>query len=387
MTHIDVGMTRADLVAPFREAVRRSIVEGGEVGLQVAVYHSNQLVVDINAGIADPSTGRLVAADTLFPTFSVIKAVTAVALHIQAARGLVEYDAPVARYWPEFAANGKEKVTVRQVLQHRSGVWQMPEDVTPERLASYDWMVDAIARLKPMFEPGTRNGYQSYSFGWMVAEVVRRTDPAHRPFNDFVQQEIVRPLGISDIWIGLPASQHHRIARLIDAPPRDLPPDAPPFKAIPLHVGTREEIFGRTDVREGCIPGAGGLATARDMARFFAMLANGGELDGVRLLPEALVRTFSEPRADWDKPDDVHGIPLRIGLGFWTGGNTQPANLGRQIGNNTNAIGHPGAGGSSAWADPDKRIAVSIAHNRMFVPPNASQDPIRAAITAAFGAS
>ncbi len=383
---IGVGKTRADLVAPFSEAVRRAIEEGGEVGLQVAVYAGEEPVVDIWAGLADPETGRPVVADTLFPTFSVIKAVTATALHIQVARGLVEYDAPVANYWPEFAANGKHRVTVRHVLQHRSGVWQMPEDVTPERLADYHWMVDAIARLKPMFEPGTRNGYQSYSFGWMVSEVVRRTDPKHRPFNTFVQEEIVRPLGINDIWIGLPASQHHRIARLIDAPPRDLPPDAPPFKAIPLHVGTRQDIFGRTDVREGCIPGAGGLATARDMARFFAMLANGGALGGVRLLPEALVRTFSEVRPDADQPDDVHGIPLRIGAGFWLGGNTQPANLGRQIGNNPRAIGHPGAGGSIAWADPDKRIAVSIAHNRMFVPPNTAQDPIRAAITAAFGA-
>ncbi len=385
MPHINTGHTRTDLIAPFTEAVRQAI-EAGEVGLQVAVYEGQDLVVDIHAGIADTSTGRLVAADTLFPTFSVIKAVTAVALHIQAARGLVEYDAPVARYWPEFAANGKAGVTVRHVLQHRSGVWQMPADVTPERLADYGWMVDAIAKLAPMFPPGTRNGYQSYSFGWLVAEMVRRTDPQGRAFGDFVQQEIVRPLGIDDLWIGLAAQQHHRIARLIDAPPRDLPADAPPFKAIPLHVGTREEIFGRADVRKGCIPGAGGLATAQSMARFFAMLANGGALGGARLLPEALVKTFAEPRADWETPDDVHGIKLRIGLGFWTGGNSQPGNLGRQIGTNLNAIGHPGAGGSIAWADPDKRISVSIAHNRMFVPPNPSQDPIRAAITTAFGA-
>lgn len=384
--NLHTGQTRAELIAPFRDAVERSIREGGEVGLQLAIYQNDALVVDIWAGIADTSTGREVAADTLFPTFSVIKAVTATALHIQAARGLVDYDAPVARYWPEFAANGKANITVRQVLQHRSGVWQMPEDVTPERLASYDWMVDAIARLQPMFEPGTRNGYQSYSFGWLVAEVVRRTDPRQRPFGQFVREEIVQPLGIDDVWIGLPAREHHRIARLIDAPPRQLPPDAPPFKAIPLHVGTREEIFGRTDVREGCIPGAGGLATARGMARFFAMLASGGVLNNVRLLPEALVKTFSEPRPDADKPDDVHGIPLRIGMGFWLGGNTQPENLGRQIGNNPRALGHPGAGGSIAWADPDKRLAVAICHNRMFTPPNSALDPIRRAITAAFGA-
>lgn len=385
--NIGVGQTRPDLVAPFSDAVRRAITEGGEVGLQVAVYADNQLVVDIWAGLAEATTNRPVQADTLFPTFSVIKAVTAVALHIQAARGLVDYDAPIARYWPEFAANGKERVTVRHVLHHRSGVWQMPDDVTPARMVDYDWMCARIADLPPMFEPGTRNGYQSYTFGWMIAEVVRRTDPQARPFRDFVRQEIIEPLGIDDLWMGVPASEHSRIARLIDAPPRSLPPDAPPFRAIPLHVGTREEIFGRTDIRQACIPGAGGFATARSMARFFAMLANGGALGGVRLLPEDLVRSFSVPRPGSDLPDDVQGIPLRIGAGFWLGGNSQPENLGRQIGRNPHAIGHPGAGGSIAWADPDKRIAVSISHNRMFLPPNTAQDPIRQVVTDAFGAA
>lgn len=382
---INTGRTRPDLVALFKGAVEQAIARG-EVGLQVAVYAGNELVVDIWAGTADVTTNKPVDANTLFPTFSVIKAVTATALHIQASRGLVDYDAPVARYWPEFGINGKDKVTVRHVLQHSSGVWQMPEDVTPERLADYDWVCASIAKLKPMFEPGTRNGYQSYSFGWMISEVVRRTDPKKRAFRQFVEDEILVPLGITDLWMGAPASVHHRIARLIDAPPRQLPPDAPPFKAIPLQVGTREEIFGRKDVREGCIPGAGGYATGRAMARFFAMLANGGALDGVRVLPQSLVETFSVPRADAEQPDDVHGIPLRIGAGFWLGGNLEPGNLGRQIGRNPRALGHPGAGGSIAWADPDKRIAVSIAHNRMFVPPSDAQDPIRQAVAKAFGA-
>ncbi len=374
-----------DLVPAFRDALAGCIDRGGEVGLQLAIYQNSELVVDMWAGIADVTTGRAVAADTLFPTFSVIKAVTAVALHVQAERGLVDYDTPVAHYWPEFAVHGKDSLTVRHVLQHRSGIWQMPEDVTPAIMADYDYMVDAIARLTPIFEPGTRNGYQSYTFGWIVAEIVRRTDPARRPFFTFVQEEILRPLGIHDLWIGLPASEHGRVARLVNAPPRDLPPDAPSLRAIPLPVGTREEIFGRADIREACIPGAGGMTTAPCMARFFAMLADGGALDGVRLLSAARVKNFSIARPDADQPDDVHGIPLRIGAGFWTGGNTQPANLARLIGNNTHAIGHPGAGGSLAWADPDARLAVSICHNRMFVPPNPGLDPIRAVITASFG--
>lgn len=384
-TIVGTGMTRPDLIPVFQEAVANCIDIGGEVGLQLAIYVDDKLVVDMWAGRADVVSGREVSRDTLFPTFSVIKAVTATALHVQAERGLVDYDAPIARYWPEFAVNGKAGMTIRHVLHHRSGIWRMPVGVTPEQLADYGWMVDAIARLTPVFEPGTRNGYMSYTFGWVIAEVVRRTDPKKRPFFDFVRDEILRPLGITDIWIGLPASEHPRVARLVNAPPRDLPPDAPPFLAIPLPVGTREEIYGRTDVREGCIPGAGGMATARDMARFFAMLANGGALDGVRLLSEDRVRHFSDPRPQYEVPDDVQGIPVRLGAGFWTGGNTQPQNLARLIGNNTRAIGHPGAGGSLAWADPDARLAVSIAHNRMFVPPNAGLDPIRQAITRSFG--
>lgn len=382
---IGFGQTRSDLIAPFVDAVRAAIDEGGEIGLQVAVYRGDELVVDIWAGTADQVAGTPVGADTLFPTFSVIKAATAVALHIQAARGLVDYDAPVARYWPEFAANGKEGMTVRHVLHHRSGLWQMPPDVTPERMADYDWMCASLARMAPMFEPGTRNGYQSYTFGWLIAEVVRRTDPARREFREFVRQEILDPLSIDDLWMGVPPAEHARIARLINPPSSPLPPDAPRFKAIPLHVGTSEEIFGRSDVRQACIPGAGGFATARAMARFFAMLANGGALSGVRILPHDLVRTFTVPRPGSDQIDDVQGIVVRIGAGFWLAGNSQPENLGRLIGSNPNAFGHPGAGCSIGWADPDNRIAVAILHNRMFLPPAASQDPIRAAVTAAFG--
>lgn len=382
---IGVGRTRADLIAPFSDAVRQAIT-AGEVGLQVAVYQGDDLVVDVWAGIADPGSGAPVRADTLFPTFSVIKAVTAVALHIQAARGLVDYDAPIARYWPEFAANGKDGMTVRHVLHHRSGLWQMPPDVTPERMADYDWMCGRLAGMAPMFTPGTRNGYQSYTFGWLIAEVVRRTDPKGRHFRDFVRQEILDPLGIDDLWMGVPPPEQERIARLIDAAPRPLPPDAPRFKAIPLHVGTSEEIFGRSDVRAACIPGAGGFATARAMARFFAMLANGGMLAGVRVLPQDLVSTFTRRRPDSDQVDDVQGIPVQIGAGFWLSGNTQPENLGCLIGRNPNAFGHPGAGCSIGWADPDRRIAVAILHNRMMLPPATAQDPIRAAVTAAFGA-
>ena len=207
------GPAGADPQRIFQQAIDAAIREG-EVGIQFAVYKAGKLVVDVWGGLADDTTGRKVDADTLFNVFSVTKAITATALHIQADRGLVSYDAPIAQYWPEFAAHGKGKATVRDALSHRTGVPQMPDGVTPAQMADYDWMVARMADMKPLFEPGTTNAYHSYTWGWIVAEVVRRTDPKKRPFREFVQDEIVRPLGIKDLWLGIPAAAEPRVARM-----------------------------------------------------------------------------------------------------------------------------------------------------------------------------
>src|SRR5262249_44855382 len=191
------GRHRVDPQEVFKRAVDEAIAEG-EVGLQFAVYKEGRLVVDVLGGVADKTTGRKVDKNTLFNVFSVTKGVTATALHIQAERGLVAYDAPIAKYWPEFAAHGKGKATVRDGLTHRTGIPSMPEGVTPEQMADYEFMVKAVANLKPIFEPGTTNAYHSYTWGWIIAEVVRRTDPKKREFRQFVIDEISKPLGIKD---------------------------------------------------------------------------------------------------------------------------------------------------------------------------------------------
>ena len=133
----------------FQQAVATTLQENGELGMQVAVYLDGEQVVDVWGGIADETTGRAVDGDTLFPSFSVIKATTATALHLQAERGLIEYDTPIAHYWPEFAAHGKDTATVRDALSHRLGIPYMPEGVTPELMSNYDWMVDQLANMKP----------------------------------------------------------------------------------------------------------------------------------------------------------------------------------------------------------------------------------------------
>ena len=372
-----------------QEAIDVAIGERGEIGVQVAAYLDSELVIDQWGGLADETTGREVDGDTLFQVFSNVKAVTATALHIQAERGLVDYYQPVARYWPEFGKHGKDKGTVFDALTHRIGVPLMPVGVTPELMCDWDWMVGQLADMHPLFEPGTRSGYMAYTFGWVVGEIVRRADPQHRPVGQFIQEEICQPLGIDALWAGIPAEVEPRVAKLTNIPP--LPPGAPGMppdslrpRATPPEVATVQEVFGRSDVRQACIPGAQGIMNASSQARFYAMLANGGELDGVRLLSEHRVRTFHVPRPPSDY-DPVSGTPHNgtIGGFHFAGSPGMGA-----MGNNPLVFGHNGAGGSLGWADPTHRLSVAIQHNRMVAhgPPEESPlTPIGTAVRKALG--
>jgi CubicO group peptidase (beta-lactamase class C family) len=369
-------MINKDANARVQRAIDEAIRSGQEIGLQVAAYHRGELVVDAWGGLADPDTGRKVDGDTLFNVYSVTKAVAATAIHMLVDRGLLHYDTPVAQHWPEYAAHGKGKTTVRDVLTHRAGVPQMPAGVTPERMVDWDWMVRAIADLEPLAEPGTKTLYLSMTFGWILGELVRRVDPKQRSLGRFVREEIAHPLGITDLWIGLPDDAVPRVARQIDAmvtvPPEFLPPL---FSAsMPPAVALAPPVFERPDVRSAEVAGVGGIFNARSEARFWAMLAQGGELDGVRLLSQRLVATLNTPRAHSEEPDPVmFGIPLPITIGgYWCGGDHPPVCSVK----NPRAICHPGQGGSIGWADPDSELAVAICHNRLFNPTSTAEDAI-----------
>lgn len=337
-------------------------LELGEVGVQVAAYADGELVADAWAG--ETGHGTAVDGDTLFPIFSVTKAVTATALHIQARRGLVAYDAPVCRYWPEYGVNGKDAITVRHVLSHRAGVPQMPGGVTPERMLDWEWMTARLAEATPAFPPGTRNTYLSMTFGWLVGEVVRRTDPAHRPFAQFVREEICDPLGMDSFFLGVPESERARIARLSYpiAFPDPLPDGSLVQSATPEAVRLLPDPYNRADVHGGVVPAVGGISNARSLARFFAMIANDGELDGVRLLEHERVRGFREPRPDYDTPDETYGRQMPVGTsGFWLRApGVTPSREPLEI------LAHTGAGGSIGWAELGTRFGAAICHNRMF---------------------
>lgn len=370
------GDGRAEANAAVLEVIEDEIAQGREIGVQVAGYVDGELVVDCWAGLADREAGTPVGPDTLFNTFSVTKAVAATALHVQVEKGLVDYDAPVVRYWPEYGAAGKEETKVGDLVTHRSGVPQMPAGMTPERMADWNWMVDQIAALAPMAPPGSQAMYQAMTFGWLVGEVVRRSDPQGRSFGAFVREEVGAPLGAPDLWIGLPDAELPRVARLYDdRPPSDPSTRGPLYSAAaPLAVDLTPQVFEQPIVRAAEVPGVGGIFTARSEARLWAMLACGGTLDGTRLLSETLVARLFEPRGNSDEPDKVmYNIPLGLSLGGYWLGAERPSVWAAPF---DGMVCHPGAGNSMGWADATNRSAVAICHNRLTQPRERDQDSI-----------
>lgn len=343
----------------IRRFLKQIVASGEELGLQVAVYHRGRLVIDAWAGLADVDMGRRVDGETLFTVFSTTKGIIYAAIHLLADQGMLSYGDPVVRYWPEFGAHGKERVTIAQVLDHSSGVPQMPDGATAEGMCDWDRMCAAIADLTPLWEPGTKTGYHAYTIGWILGEVLRRVDG--RTPAAFVREEICAPLGLWDLFVGIPDRVEHRVAALVDAPQS---PDAPPAsalfeRAIPTNIPAGASAFNRPDVRRACIPAAGGIMNARSLARFYAALA--GSVDGVRLLSPARAALMAQERRR--DTDQVLGLEIRKGLGYFLHGPNAES-----IPDSPMAFGHPGAGGSVGWADPANELALGFAKTLLVSP-------------------
>ncbi len=338
------------------------VASGAEIGLQAAAYVDGELVVDTWAGVADEATGRRVDGETLFTSWSTTKGFVATCLHLLADHGLVEYDAPVARYWPEFAANGKGAVTVRHALTHRSGIPQMPECVTPEMMADWEAMCGAIAALQPLWAPGTRVAYHAWTFGWIVGEIVRRVDG--RPLAQFAREELCAPLHITSFYLGIPDSAEERIAPLREesaAAAASMAAETLARRVMPPSV-TTAEVMNRPDLRRASIPGGGGIMNARAIARHYAMLACHGTLDGAQLLSADRVDLIRAMQTD--AIDMVFGGRARRALGYHLGGSARrgaDVAMGRRGGE----FGHGGKGGSLGFADPERRLGFGLTTNLM----------------------
>ncbi|HLJ13168.1 MAG TPA: serine hydrolase domain-containing protein [Bryobacteraceae bacterium] len=334
-----------------------------ELGLQVAAYLDGKLVVDACAGRADEASGKKVDADTLFMLSSTTKGVTSTCMHILVEKHKLDYDMPIVKVWPEFGAHGKELATLRHALTHQTGVPQTPVGYTPEWLPDWDKMCRGIADLTPMFPIGQRTAYHSLNFGYINGEILRRIDG--RTIGQFLQDEISKPLH-ADIYLGVPDSELHRVAVLKDAPPAPAAYDA---SMVGEPAGSQvAKYFNRREVQKAAIPASGGIMSARGLARHYAMLANWGELDGVRILPEARIRAGIELQSfEWD---EIYKVRVRRSLGWRRGSDCGPLA-------SPEAFGHVGGGGSFGYADPARRLGIAIAKNYFtyMVPPPAPGQP------------
>jgi CubicO group peptidase (beta-lactamase class C family) len=348
----------SDIQQQVQKAIDQLVESGAERGVQVAVYRQGEQVVDAVAGVADPADGRPVTADTVFYNFSIVKGAAATLAHLLAERGLFGYDTPIVELWPEFGAHGKQAVTVRQVLNHSAGVPGIPPDTTLEDLCDWDKMCAAIADAELWWEPGTKVGYHAYTFGYIVGEVVRRA--TGKPISQVLRDEVAGPLGVAEeLYFGMPRSEHHRLARLEDAPgaaemAAAMPPDLPMFKAGPPATFPTAEFGNRTDILEADIP-AGGKTSARAIARMYAALL--GEVDGVRLLPPERLREATA--VSTSGVDEVFGMPTTWGLGYGIGG------PGGDAQDTPTVFGLGGVGGSFACGDTGSGIAWAITKNRL----------------------
>jgi len=350
--------------APVRDVFAKSF-ETGEVGAAVCVTIAGRPVVDLWGGHRDPARTRPWTRDTLVNVYSTSKGITAICANRLAERNLLDLDAPVADYWPEFAAAGKQQVRVRWLLSHKAGVAALREDVPAHTRFDWKYWTEALAAEAPWWEPGTQHGYHALTFGHLVGEVVRRVDG--RSLGSYFREELAEPLGL-DFHIGLAAEHDARVAEIVPAPPS--PPGAPnPFVAArksPRSLVGRvfgNPTFETSDVnsrawRAAELPAVNGHGTARDLARVYGALATDGVLDGERVLsPDQIARANTEQARGLDAV--LTPLHSRFGLGFML---TQPM---IPFGPNPRSFGHPGFGGSIAFADPDAKLGFAYTMNQL----------------------
>jgi CubicO group peptidase (beta-lactamase class C family) len=359
-------------VAPGFEEVRaefaRNFAERGEIGAAVAAYWRGEKVVDLWGGWRTPDSDAPWNEDTIVVVMSTTKGLAAMTLAVANARGWLDYDAPVARYWPEFAQNGKAAVTVRQLLGHEAGLVLLDEKLPVEKLSDLDRVARMLARQKPAWPPGTRHGYHTMTIGLYMQELIRRVDPSHRTLGRFFREEIASPLGL-EFYIGLPREiPGERIATLKTLTrTRGLlalryTPLAVTLKMIApgsllrrSFVGTNLDFRDRRSY-EVEVPAGNGVGTARAIARAYSAFAEGGAELGIT--PETLAR-LTEPPVPAGGPDVVLGVPSYFSLGFLRPGPDV------WFGSSPRAFGAPGAGGSFAFADPDARVGYAYVMNRL----------------------
>ncbi len=331
--------------------MHEAIALGHEEGLQLTVYHHGQLVVDLTVGTKDDA-GTPLNPDDLILVWSTSKGITATAMHILAERNQIAYDDAIADYWPAFATHGKEAISIRHLMSHTAGIYALPTGRTYEVMRDYDAICDIVANLTPAHQPGQSHIYHPLTYGWPLAKVVEAVTGIG--FGEFVQREICAPLGITDLFIGLPPERRGDIARLShDATPEQLAnPDNP--LPDPTVMANDQAIIAT------CMPAANMVASARAIAKVYAALIDDG-VDGIRLLSSRSVANATRIQYWGQHVEEDREIGHSLGYAL---GRANPL-----YGRHHTAFGHCGYGGATGFADPEHHLAFALAKTRMTLVP------------------
>lgn len=358
-----------------REAFARNFAESGDVGASVSVALHGEIVVDLWAGHVDRERTQPWERDTVVLIYSSTKGVVALAAHMLADRGLIDFEAPVASVWPEFAQAGKETLPLRYVLTHQAGLPAIDEELPMGAELEWDIMAGALSRQAPLWEPGEKQGYHAATFGWLVGEVVRRVDG--RSVGTFIREEIAGPLGV-DFLLGFGPEEDHRVSdlHLAQVPAEELPSlaaaallDPKSLAARSFNIAPRGPNKGRNSraYRGSEQPGSNGHSNARALATIYGALGNGGAWQGHRLLSEAGIRRAGTEQTRGR--DVILQTPVRRTLGYMMPVPAVPDPRGE------NAFGHAGMGGSLGFCDPDAGLGFGYAMNQMWTNTLDQDDP------------
>jgi CubicO group peptidase (beta-lactamase class C family) len=350
------GLTQ-ERFAAVRAQFEENLANGEDVGASFCATLEGEVVVDLWGGFADAAKTLAWERDTIVNVYSTTKTMTALTALLVADRGGLDFDAPVARYWPEFAANGKGDIKVSHLMAHSAGLSGWREPMTKKDLYDWEKCVSLLAAQAPLWEPGTASGYHAITQGYLVGEVVRRV--TGKSLGTVFREEIAEPLG-ADFWIGLPASEDDRVAELIPPPVGQRAGDGPgqsEVQKISFNNPPVDVAETKTRAWRGAeIPAAGGTGNARSVAQIHCILANGGVAQGKRFMSEAGCRKALELQIEGQ--DLILGGPAKFGLGFGLAGGMLPLP-------HPNTIFWGGYGGSLIIIDMDARTTFGYAMNKM----------------------